>query len=156
LENHLRKNYTTLSIDQTLTVDYLPPSSARDSSKETVTFQITHLVPAPACLCVNTDLEVDIQPVDEGLAREALERALKLKKPSEQIDAPLKPTNLSWTERDGRWVSHTEHRLSPPLPLNASETISLPSLPSPFLHYKVTVTPTLDIIRSDLLDKTSQ
>ncbi|KAJ3044455.1 hypothetical protein HDV00_001882 [Rhizophlyctis rosea] len=71
LESHMRKHYATLTQGETLTISYLTPSAHTPKQYH---FLITDLHPSPACLIIDTDLEVDIAPLDESLAEEAVKR----------------------------------------------------------------------------------
>ncbi|KAJ2997052.1 hypothetical protein HDV02_005922 [Globomyces sp. JEL0801] len=64
LEAYLRKNHTTLTVNESLLVNI--------GKEESVTFLITELKPDPQCLCLNTDMEVDMQPLDNNLAEDAV------------------------------------------------------------------------------------
>lgn len=116
---------------------HLPGSLS--STQEIVDFQITHIVPSPACLCVNTDLEVDIQPTDEALAREAVERSMNAQKIPGSGAQAVSGTRLSWTEKDGNWICHVDPTSD--LSMNETRVYALPTLSAPLTHYKVTVTP---------------
>ncbi|EFR04367.1 ubiquitin fusion degradation protein 1 [Nannizzia gypsea CBS 118893] len=69
LERQLRDNYTTLSVGEVLTVTA--------SRSETMQFLVDKVQPDGKAICiVDTDLEVDIEPMDEDQARESLEKRL--------------------------------------------------------------------------------
>ena len=75
LESHMRKHYATLTQGETLTVLYLSPQTHLQKHYQ---FLITDLNPSPACVIIDTDLEVDIEPLDQSLAEEAVKRKLNL------------------------------------------------------------------------------
>ncbi|KAM5456871.1 hypothetical protein MaudCBS49596_001112 [Microsporum audouinii] len=69
LERQLRDNYTTLTVGEVLPV--------LANRKETMQFLIDKVQPEGNAICiVDTDLEVDIEPMDEDQARESLKRKL--------------------------------------------------------------------------------
>lgn len=74
LEQHLRKNFTTLTNGEMLSV----PSGRRAGGKiEEFRFLVDKLEPDGEGICVvDTDLEVDIEPLNEEQARETLQRRL--------------------------------------------------------------------------------
>ncbi|KAJ3116772.1 hypothetical protein HDU96_008789 [Phlyctochytrium bullatum] len=72
LESHLRKNYATVSENDTLTIAYRPSFSAPPQENH---FLITEVRPARSCTCIDVDVNLDIVPLDMGLA----ESAVKLK-----------------------------------------------------------------------------
>ena len=74
LESYLRRNHTTLTKGEVLRI--------HDGSHEHL-FVLNSLKPADVCLCINTDMEVDIQPVDIGVMHEAAYRKLGANKPNE-------------------------------------------------------------------------
>lgn len=74
LEEHLRKNFTTLTNGEILSV----PSGRRVGGKrEDFRFLVDKFEPEAEGVCVvDTDLEVDIEPLNEEQARETLQRRL--------------------------------------------------------------------------------
>ncbi|KAJ3218737.1 hypothetical protein HDU67_004257 [Dinochytrium kinnereticum] len=72
LEAHLRKNYATISEGETLTVIHRPANSSTPQKNH---FLITEVRPSRACTCIDVDINLDIVPLDSGLA----ERAVRLK-----------------------------------------------------------------------------
>lgn len=69
LERRLRDNFTTLTVGEVL-----PVSAGR---KETFRFLVDKVEPEGVAICIiDTDLEVDIEPLDEEQARESLRRQL--------------------------------------------------------------------------------
>jgi hypothetical protein len=83
LTSFLRKNYATLIEDSTLQVEF--------GRNQSVSFKIQKLVPESVCLCLDTDLEVDIQTDDLGLA----ESAIRLRNLSNDEE---------WKKRELEWV----------------------------------------------------
>ncbi|KAI9804831.1 MAG: hypothetical protein M1825_001199 [Sarcosagium campestre] len=72
LEQHLRANYTTLTNGEILV---LSARSGRQRSNEEFRFLIDKFEPAGDAICVvDTDLEVDIEALNEEQARETLQR----------------------------------------------------------------------------------
>ena len=67
LEVYLRKNFTTLTVKDTLSV----PSA---NGQSVFRFLVAELKPADAVCVVDTDLNVDIGPLDEEQAKETLKR----------------------------------------------------------------------------------
>ncbi|KAF2859890.1 hypothetical protein K470DRAFT_258421 [Piedraia hortae CBS 480.64] len=71
LEKHLRTNYTTLTKGDTLTIS----GGKAAGTAEAFTFLVDELKPESDGICiVDTDLEVDIEALDEDQARETLKR----------------------------------------------------------------------------------
>ena len=60
-------------------------------SKE-IQLVVTQLQPEDACLCVNTDLEVDIVPLNDEMARDALEKRVRGKAQGSVL--------LKWIQRE--------------------------------------------------------
>ncbi|KAJ3145665.1 hypothetical protein HK101_002411, partial [Irineochytrium annulatum] len=73
LESHLRQNYATITSGDTLVLQTRRAGSTRPTVNR---FLITEVKPAPACSCIDVDVNLDVAPLDEGLAREAVERKL--------------------------------------------------------------------------------
>lgn len=74
LEQHLQKNYTTLTKGEILT---MPAPRRRGSGEEKFRFLIDSFIPEGDGICVvDTDLEVDIEALNEEQARETLDRIL--------------------------------------------------------------------------------
>ncbi|KAK6525596.1 hypothetical protein TWF281_010652 [Arthrobotrys megalospora] len=95
LENHLQKNFTTLVVNNILAVPRLPHQSGKDFK-----FLIDQVKPegSEAICIVDTDLEVDIEPLNEEQAKESL-RQRELRKKAESssggqinIDGPKEGT----------------------------------------------------------------
>ncbi|KAF3942269.1 hypothetical protein ABW19_dt0203548 [Dactylella cylindrospora] len=94
LENHLQKNFTTLGVNNILSVP--PLSHKRVSGQKDFKFLIDQVKPEgnEAICIVDTDLEVDIEPLNEEQAKESL-RQRELRKKAEsssggeiRIDGP--------------------------------------------------------------------
>ncbi|KAJ3363011.1 hypothetical protein HDU91_003149 [Kappamyces sp. JEL0680] len=81
LESHLRHRYSTIAQGSVLEVDF--------GRNQVVKFMIKALQPAPVCLCLDTDLEVDIQPDNVQLAQEAVQNKLALQQAS-----------LNWSQKE--------------------------------------------------------
>ncbi len=76
LEQHLRTNFTTLTNGEVLTIPGGVGQRRRDTTEE-YRFLIDKVEPAGDGICiVDTDLEVDIEPLNEEQARETLQRRL--------------------------------------------------------------------------------
>ncbi|KAK6537669.1 hypothetical protein TWF694_011843 [Orbilia ellipsospora] len=97
LENHLQKNFTTLAVNNILSVPRLLHQS---NGQKDFKFLIDQLKPegAEAICIVDVDLEVDIEPLNEDQARESL-RQRELRKKAESssggqinIDGPKEGT----------------------------------------------------------------
>ncbi|KAJ3048426.1 hypothetical protein HK097_010541, partial [Rhizophlyctis rosea] len=96
LESHMRKHYATLTLGETLTVPYLSPNTHLQKSYQ---FLITDLNPSPACVIIDTDLEVDIEPLDQSLAEEAVKRKFGLASSSSSSASSSSPNDvkqLTW------------------------------------------------------------
>jgi hypothetical protein len=84
-----------LSLGQQL---WVPFQSSPQSILKQITFEITELKPEKACLCVNTDIEVTIAPLNDEIAKEAVLRKRNLL----TSDAP----SLEWLEEEkGQFMS---------------------------------------------------
>ncbi|KAI8913711.1 ubiquitin fusion degradation protein UFD1-domain-containing protein [Entophlyctis helioformis] len=66
LESHLRRNHSTLTQGEVLQVT---EPSRPDRSHP---FVIVELQPAQACLCIDADVAVDVQPLDDAVAEAAV------------------------------------------------------------------------------------
>ncbi|KAK6346914.1 hypothetical protein TWF696_007014 [Orbilia brochopaga] len=88
LENHLQKNFTTLAVNNILTVP--PLAHQRTSGQKDFKFLIDQVKPedSEAICIVDTDLEVDIEPLNEEQARESLRRR-ELRKSAESSSGGL-------------------------------------------------------------------
>lgn len=64
LESHIRKHYSTLFLGLTITLK---------SHHNTIKFKITDMRPGDACSTINTDIEVDVIPLDDIQAIQALQ-----------------------------------------------------------------------------------
>ncbi|KAI9673487.1 MAG: hypothetical protein M1817_002950 [Caeruleum heppii] len=74
LEQHLRKNFTTLTNGEILTV---PGGRGLGGKDEAFQFLIDKVLPEEDAICIiDTDLEVDIEALNEAQARETLNRRL--------------------------------------------------------------------------------
>ena len=89
LEQHLRSNFTTLTTGELLTVPGMVGRAGGDhggvATTEEFRFLVDRIQPATAngiCI-VDTDLEVDIEPLNEEQARETLQRRLVASKPGD-------------------------------------------------------------------------
>ncbi|KAF3935928.1 hypothetical protein ABW20_dc0108774 [Dactylellina cionopaga] len=98
LESHLQKHFTTLALNNILTVPRL--SHGRASGQKDFKFLIDQVKPegSEAVCIVDTDLEVDIEPLNEEQARESL-RQRELRKKAESssggqisVDGPKEGT----------------------------------------------------------------
>ena len=65
LESHLRQFYSTLYKGQIIKVGF--------GRGELVEFQVDNLQPEDACICLNTDIEIDIKPGSDSMALSALQ-----------------------------------------------------------------------------------
>ncbi|KAH6583948.1 hypothetical protein BASA60_001139 [Batrachochytrium salamandrivorans] len=65
LEGYLRRHHSTLTEGEILTVAQLAPPRSFD-------FLLVELQPFNACVCIDTDMEVDIQPLSQDIAEEAV------------------------------------------------------------------------------------
>ncbi|KAI9756925.1 MAG: hypothetical protein M1815_002491 [Lichina confinis] len=73
LEQHLRRHYTTLTRGEVLNIPASGPAEAAPEYK----FLLDRLEPPEDGICiVDTDLEVDIEPLNEEQARETMQRRL--------------------------------------------------------------------------------
>ncbi|KAJ6257076.1 Ubiquitin fusion degradation protein [Drechslerella dactyloides] len=92
LENHLQKNFTTLAVNNILTVP--PLARQRASGQKDFKFLIDQVKPegSEAICIVDTDLEVDIEPLNEEQAKESLRRR-ELRKIAESSSGGLINTN---------------------------------------------------------------
>ncbi|KAF3917332.1 hypothetical protein ABW21_db0200529 [Orbilia brochopaga] len=88
LENHLQKNFTTLAVNNILTVP--PLAHQRTSGQKDFKFLIDQVKPegSEAICIVDTDLEVDIEPLNEEQAKESLRRR-ELRKKAESSSGGL-------------------------------------------------------------------
>ncbi|KAJ3277898.1 hypothetical protein HK104_002856 [Borealophlyctis nickersoniae] len=75
LESHLRQNWATLTLGETISVSQMSPRSRQIKQYP---FLVTELLPAPGCLIIDTDMEVDIAPLDQSIAEEAVKRKFAL------------------------------------------------------------------------------
>jgi hypothetical protein len=96
-------------------------------------------------------LEVDIQPIDEALAKEAVEMSINAQKTAGSGAQPVSGTRLSWIEKDGAWICHVDP--SSPLSMNEMRVYAVPTLSAPLIHYKVTVSPTASTSNSSAADQ---
>ncbi|EGF79924.1 hypothetical protein BATDEDRAFT_25437 [Batrachochytrium dendrobatidis JAM81] len=94
LESHLRQNHSTLTCGETLSI-------TQHSPLRLFQFLIVELKPASACLCIDTDMEVNIHPVDPILAEKAVKNKIL-----GQVAEPDDIINLVW-HIDG---THTVHK----------------------------------------------
>ncbi|KAI9887955.1 MAG: hypothetical protein M1823_000212 [Watsoniomyces obsoletus] len=77
LEQHLRTNFTTLTNGEVLTIPGGVGQPQRGNETSEYRFLIDKVEPAGEGICiVDTDLEVDIEPLNEEQARETLQRRL--------------------------------------------------------------------------------
>eukprot|EP00842_Homolaphlyctis_polyrhiza_P005289 jgi/Hompol1/5761/HPOL_002792-RA len=76
LESLIRLNHTTLTVGEVITLKTLhtTATSSSSSSPEVFDFRIAELKPADACLCIDTDLSVDIEAGDIETAERAVRR----------------------------------------------------------------------------------
>ncbi|KAK5673028.1 hypothetical protein QVD99_000503 [Batrachochytrium dendrobatidis] len=84
LESHLRQNHSTLTCGETLSI-------TQHSPLRLFQFLIVELKPASACLCIDTDMEVNIHPVDPILAEKAVKNKIL-----GQVAEPDDIINLVW------------------------------------------------------------
>lgn len=94
LEQHLRSSYTTLSRNQILTV---PHHGSSHDERTAYYFLIDAFRPDTDAICiVDTDLEVDIEALNEEQARETVEKVTaRIKKSTETSNDPDRSTELS-------------------------------------------------------------
>ncbi|EPS45601.1 hypothetical protein H072_405 [Dactylellina haptotyla CBS 200.50] len=87
LENHLQKNFTTLTVNNILAVPRLSKQSGQNDFK----FLIDEVKPeqSEAVCIVDTDLEVDIEPLNEDQARESLRQRELRKKAESSAGGPI-------------------------------------------------------------------
>ncbi|KAI9206190.1 ubiquitin fusion degradation protein UFD1-domain-containing protein [Polychytrium aggregatum] len=69
LETYFRKFQTTVTKGEILRVPHINPKTKQLKEHG---FIVADLKPADACLCLNTDMEVDIAPLDASIAEEAV------------------------------------------------------------------------------------
>ncbi|KAI8853296.1 ubiquitin fusion degradation protein UFD1-domain-containing protein [Chytridium lagenaria] len=82
LEAHLRQNYATIAEGETLTVLHRTSNSSVPQENH---FLITEVLPAKACTCIDVDINLDIVPLDSGLAENAVLK--KHKGPADSVDS---------------------------------------------------------------------
>lgn len=105
LEQHLRANFTTLTNGETLVV---PGGRGLGGQKEEFRFLVDGFVPEGDGVCVvDTDLEVDIEALDEEQARETLKRiaAKRLRAPGTEEGSSVGGTLDLFREQQGRVVA---------------------------------------------------
>ncbi|KAK2839267.1 hypothetical protein FQN49_006309 [Arthroderma sp. PD_2] len=95
LERQLRDNYTTLSVGEVLSVIA--------NRNETMQFLVDKVSPEGNAICiVDTDLEVDIEPLDEDQARESLKRQLAK---NSRVPEYIGQTSVGGSIADGQEVN---------------------------------------------------
>lgn len=105
LEQHLRTNFTTLTNGETLVV---PGGRSSGGQKEEFRFLVDGFKPEGDGICVvDTDLEVDIEALDEEQARETLKRiaAKRLRAPGTQEGSSVGGTLDLFREQEGQVVA---------------------------------------------------
>ena len=143
LESHLRKHHTTLFQGQILKVPYL---HHRTGAHKTLQMLITKLEPSEACLCVNTDLEVIMQPLDENLAWKAIQTA----KQGSQSHAAngIKKTSLDWSMSQSKEGQQWEASYKDIIENEECHVFSIPYLQDA-VSYEIQVVPN-DFISGDI------
>ncbi|KAJ3029544.1 UNVERIFIED_CONTAM: hypothetical protein HDU68_011844 [Siphonaria sp. JEL0065] len=74
LESHLRQNYSTVTESTTLSVSFIASSNSSTTNAVVHQFLITQCKPALACSCIDVDINLDVVPLDDGVAEEAVRR----------------------------------------------------------------------------------
>ena len=97
LTSFLRRHHAILIEGSTLNVDF--------GRYQNVAFQIKKLNPESACLCLDTDLEIDIAADDLEFA----ESAIRLKNQVENINSSVG----SWKKRESEWVFDVDPQTLP-------------------------------------------
>ncbi|KAJ3086023.1 hypothetical protein HK102_013594, partial [Quaeritorhiza haematococci] len=81
LESHLRQNYATLTQGEILTVSQLSAHHTGDGNQGVMRhyrFLLTELKPSAGCIVVDTDMEVDVAPLDNTMAERAVAHKRKI------------------------------------------------------------------------------
>ena len=116
LERYLRNTFTTLVNGEVLAVP---------SGGATFRFLIDKILPEIEAICIiDTDLEVDIEPLNEEQARETLERRLKKNQKTEGSKGGSSPGGIIETEHKvsgqvlaGEHVDYTLAKWNPSVPI---------------------------------------